>query len=375
LRSVSAAVSSGSEATGNRTRVTVTLKQVAASAGVSYQTVWRALHNSAGILPDTRTQVLEVAERLGYRRNSLASGLRTSQSRLIGLIVLDVSNAYTSEMVSGIEAAATESGYSVLLMNSGDDVERERRAVASLMERRVDGLIMNPSSVGDHAYLRQELPAGFPLVALNRAIPGVPSVTIESRAQDAAEAARHLIAQGRTRLGGLFGNYTNTPFRQRSLAFRHAIELAGLPVRPAWFCEGDNTVEFARRAVRDLLSTKDAPTGLFAAGNRLTEGTLLGLRDLGLRQGQDVGLVGFDLRYAELLQPPMPVLLQPGQEIGRRALQAVLQLRLGKTPKRLQTLPLRLSLAGSPGDVTESAAADFSRLPGEPSSLSEVTPS
>jgi LacI family transcriptional regulator len=324
--------------------VTVTLKQVAARAGVSYQTVWRALHDSPGILPDTRAQVLEVARQLGYRRNSLASSLRTRQSATIGLIVLDVSNVYTGEMVSGIEAAATERGYSVLLMNSGDDVVRERRAVASLMGRQVDGLIMNPSSLGDHAYLRNELPAGFPLVALNRAIPGMSSVTVESRAQDAALAARHLIAQGHKRLGGIFGNYTNTPFLHRSLAFRDEIARAGLPVRLAWFRTGENTVAFARQAVQSLLSTKRGPTGLFVAGNRLTEGALLGLRDLGLRQGEQIGLVGFDLRYAGLLQPPMPVLLQPGQEIGRRALESVLRLLQGEQPEPLQTLPLRLVL-------------------------------
>jgi LacI family transcriptional regulator len=324
----------------------VTLKQVAADAGVSYQTVWRALHGSPGILPETRDHVLEVATRLGYRANSIARSLRMNQSSTIGVIVLDVSNAFTSALVSGIEGEASRNAHSIILMNSGDDIERERRAVSLLMGRQVDGLIINPSSLGSHAYLRDEMPAGFPLVAVNRAIPGVPCTTVESRHADTVEAARHLIALGHTRIGGIFGSFSNTPFYARSAALRAEIKRAGLSVRSSWFRAGENTVEFARQAVREIVSARNPPTALFAAGNRLTEGALLGLRDLGLRQGEDIGLVGFDLRYAGLLRPPMPVLVQPAHEMGRLAFQLLLQIRRGEMPQPAAPLPLRLMVGG-----------------------------
>ncbi len=321
--------------------MSVTLKQVASDAGVSYQTVWRALHDAPGILPGTRAHVLEVASRLGYRRNSAASSLRTSRTNTIGLVVLDVSNAFTGQLVGGVEAAATAAGCSVLLMNSGDDIGRERLAIHALTGRQVDGIILNPSSKGDHSYLLRELPAGLPLVSINRPIPGVPSATVMSRHADVALAAHLLLERGHQRIGGIFGERANTPFHYRDLALRRALKGAGHAPQPQWFRHGANTVAFGRQATREILSLPVGPTGLVAGGNRLTEGMLLGLRDLGLRQGIDVAVVGFDLRYAGLLDPPMPVLLQPGHEMGQLAAETLLSMRAGHTANRLPSLPLQ----------------------------------
>ena len=329
--------------------MTVTLKQVASHAGVSYQTVWRALHDTPGILPGTRAQVLEVAARLGYRRNSAASSLRTARSNTIGLIVLDVSNPFTGQLVGGVESRATEAGCSVLLLNSGDDVERERLAIHALTGRQVDGIILNPSSRGDHSYLLRDLPAGLPLVSINRPIPGVLCATVASRHADVALAGRLLLDRGHRLVAGIFGEQANTPFHHRNLALQRALRIAGAVPRPGWFRHGPNTIAFGREATRALLSLPDRPTGLFAGGNRLTEGVLLGLRDLGLRQGTDVTVVGFDLGYARLLDPPMPVLLQPGHAMGRLAAETLLSMRAGHLVQRLLPLPLRLD-CGLDGD-------------------------
>lgn len=320
----------------------VTLKDIAAEIGVSYQTVWRAMHDKSGILPATRAQILEVANRLGYRPNRLAGGLRTRRSGAVGLVVLDVSNPYTGELTSAIEAEATAHGLSVLLMNSGDRLDREIRAVSALMERRVDGLILNPCSEGDHGYLRAQIPAGLPMVAINRSIPGVPCATVSSRHKDAAAAARYLLDRGRDRIGGIFGNFTNVPFLYRYRALRAQIAESGLAIRDRWFEVGENSVTFAREAIRRLLNQQVPPSGLFTASSRLTEGALLGLRDLGLQQGRDLDLVGFDLRYAELLEPPLPVLRQPAREMGTLAVRTLLKLIEGGQPGQVRSLPVPL---------------------------------
>jgi LacI family transcriptional regulator len=324
----------------------VTLKHVAEKAGVSLQTVWRAIHDAPGILPSTRAEILEIANELGYRRNRIAGSLRSSESHTVGLLVLDVSNAYTSEVTRGVEEEAAKHGYSVLLMNSDDDIDRQRRAVTSLLERRVDGLIMNPCSEGDHSYLNRELTGGFPLVAINRPIPGVPSVTISSRHQDTYRAARYLARTGHRRIGGIFGNFSNTPFYGRYRSLVRELERQKLPVRAEWLRSGSNTVAFGREAIQALMSLSDKPTAVFAAGNRLTEGALLGLRDLGLRHGLDVTLVGFDLRYAELLDPPLPVLRQPARDMGRVAVTTLLRIIGGKRPANPRPLPISLSVDG-----------------------------
>jgi LacI family transcriptional regulator len=319
-----------------------TLKDVARKANVSYQTVWRAIHDLPGILPSTREQVLHVANRLGYRRNRLAGSLRTKRSQAIGVVVYDVSNSYTAQLVSGIEAEASKRGYSMLLMTSGDDIDREQQAVRSLLERGVDGLILSAAAHGDHRYLRSELPPDFPFVAVNHAVDGMSSVTVAARNREAGKtAALHLLKQGHVAIAGLFRDLANPSSRERYEGFGEELRKAGVAVRRRWMSAGTNTIEFASQAVRDMFRTPPRPTALFASTHQLTEGALLGLHDIGLRHGRDVAVVGFDLRYARLLDPPLPVLLQPAFEMGQLTTSALIDQVDGKPGAPVRRLPLQ----------------------------------
>jgi LacI family transcriptional regulator len=323
-----------------------TLKEVAREANVSYQTVWRALHDAPGILPSTRERILLLAAKLGYRPNRLAGSLRTKRSTTIGLVVFDVSNTYTAQVISGIEAAAAKRGHSVLLMSSGNDFERERQAIMSLLERGVDGLIVSAAADGDHRYLRTELPEGFPLVAVNHAIPGVPCVTVSARNREAgAEAGDYLIRLGHERIAGLFGNLANSSNHERYEGLVQTLRKRKVPVRSGWMRAQTNSIEFAREAVRAIFDGPKPPTALFASTHLLTEGALLGLRDIGLRHGHGVTVVGFDVRYASLLDPPLPVLLQPAVDLGEAAADALLDLIEGKSVRASKSLPITLQVA------------------------------
>ncbi len=320
-----------------------TLKEVAERAGVSYQTVWRALHDAPGILPSTREQILQIAETLGYRTNRLGWSLRTNRTATIGLVVFEVGNAFTAEVTSSIELEATRRGYTVLLMSSGDDIERERNAVRSLMDRRVDGIIMSATPSGDHHYLLRELPKGFPLVAFNHAIRNVPSVTVSARNREAGAAAgEYLIHLGHKRIAGIFGNLANQSNEDRHAGFVSSLRRRKLPIEKNWVRTGPHSVEFARECVKQIFRGKEQPTALFASTYVLTEGALLGLRDIGVRRGTDVAMIGFDVKYARLLDPPLPILVQPAAEIGRLAVEAVLDLVEGKEVRSVRPLPIQL---------------------------------
>jgi LacI family transcriptional regulator len=270
-----------------------TLKDVARKANVSYQTVWRAIHDLPGILPSTREHVLGVANRLSYRPNRLAGSLRTKRSHTIGLVVFDVSNSYTAQLISGIESEASKRGYSVVLMSSGDDIDRERNAIRSLLERGVDGLILSAAAHGDHRYLRSELPPDFPFVAVNHAVEGISSVTVAVQNREAGKtAALHLLTQGHVAVAGLFRDLANPSSRERYEGFGQELRKAGVAVRRRWMQAGANTIEFASQAVRNIFRTSQRPTALFASTHQLTEGALLGLHDIGLRHGRDVAVVG-----------------------------------------------------------------------------------
>jgi LacI family transcriptional regulator len=303
-----------------------TLKDVARKANVSYQTVWRAVHDRPGILPSTRESILRLASKLGYRPNRVAGSLRTKRSHTIGLVVYDVSNVYTAQLISGIEAEAARHGFSVLLISSGNEFEREREAVFSLLERGVDGLILSAANHGDRRYLRAGLPKGFPFVAINHAIAGLSAVTVSARNREAARtAAMHLLGQGHTEIAGLFGGLANPSVRERHDGFADTVRDAGLSVHRDWIRTGANSVAFARETVQEMFASSPRPTALFASTHQLTEGALLGLHDLGLRRGKDVAVVGFDIRYAQLLDPPLPVLVQPAVEMGECASHVLIQ--------------------------------------------------
>jgi LacI family transcriptional regulator len=321
----------------------VTMKDVAREAGVSYQTVSRAINGYPEISPETRKKVLHITERIGYRPNRLAGSLRTSQSNVLGLIVSDVENVFFAEVAGGVEAEATRNGYSMLLANSGEDIARERRAVTSLFERRVDGLILAPAE-GDHGYLRSALPKEFPVVAINRKIELARcGAVLTENEKGARGAVEYLIGRGHKKIGAIVASAGLMTSRERLRGFHAAMAAAGLPVRREWLATGSVRPEGARAAAVKILSMRDRPTAFLTSSHRISEGLFLALKDRGLRHGPDVEIVGFDnVCWAALVDPPMPVVEQPTRDIGRRAERMLIDMITGAGGPSIVRLPTRL---------------------------------
>jgi LacI family transcriptional regulator len=306
----------------------VTLKDVGREAGVSYQTVSRVVNGIAGVKEGTRKRVLEAAQKLGFHPNRVAYSLRTNRSKTIGLIMADIENVFFAEVVGGVEAEASRQGYSVILANSSEDLEREVRAVFGLMERRVDGLIIAPAD-GDHSYLKTALPQHFPLVAINRAIRELDcGAVLTDNETGARTAVQYLIDRGHEKIGAITASDNLMTSLERLKGFKAAMKNAHLPVHEDWIStSGGFRPEIAQMAARKILKLADRPTAIFASGNRIAEGTLLALRELGLNRDRDVEVIGFDnVPWARLVDPPMPVIAQPAHEIGQRAVKMLLGL-------------------------------------------------
>jgi LacI family transcriptional regulator, galactose operon repressor len=322
---------------------TVTLKDVARGAGVSYQTVSRAVNGFAEVSPETRKRVLRIAERMGYRPNRLAGSLRTKQSKVLGLVMSDIENVFFTEVAGGVEAEATERGYSVILANTRENLEHEQQVVASLLERRVDGLVIAPT-VGEHAYLASLLPKKFPVVAINRMIDAVRcGGVMTDNAGGARRGVEYLIGRGHTRIAGIVGSAELMTSRERLQGFRTAMHAASLPVRNEWLAAAGFFPEGGRRAAIKIFSIRERPTAVLTSSSRLTEGVLLGLKELRLRHGHDVEVIGFDdFPWAALLEPPIPVIAQPTHQIGRRAVRMLTDMIAGTGVASLVRLPTRL---------------------------------
>lgn len=321
-------------------RTPVTLKDVGREAGVSYQTVSRVVNGSPDVKEATRELVFSTARRLGYRPNRIAGSLRTNRSKVIGLVMSDVENVFFAEVVGGVEAEAADRGYLVILANSSEELSRERQAVIGLIERRVDGLII-AATEGDHSYLRSDLPDDFPVVAINRAIDAVKCGAVLTDNEAGAEAAvRYLIQRGHKKIGAIIGSGSLMTSRERLSGYQKAMAAAGLTIEPEWIGTGGFRPEGGRMAAIKIFSQTNRPTALFASSNKIAEGVLWALQELGLKRSRDLEIVGFDNSpWAKLVDPPMSVVAQPAREIGRKAVQMLVETIVHGSP---QTAAIRL---------------------------------
>jgi LacI family transcriptional regulator len=325
------------------------MREVAALAKVSIKTVSRVVNGESGVSPRLARQVLAASERLNYRHNLTASSLRRSDGRsaTIGVVLEDVANPFSSALNRSIEDVAVQRGVLVLAGSSDEDGERERKLVSAFASRRVDGLIIQPSSE-DHSYLLTERRAGTAIVFVDRPPAFFDADTVlTDNAAGVRRGVRHLVEQGHRRIG-----YLGDLHKIATAADRHrgyVEELAELRI------EIDETlvrldlrgIEKAEAAAVELLRMPHPPTALFAGQNLVTIGAFRALRRLELHQR--VALIGFDdILLADLLQPGITVIAQDPAAIGRAAAEMLFRRLDGdRSPSEHRVIVTRMIARGS----------------------------
>ncbi|MFE7169600.1 LacI family DNA-binding transcriptional regulator [Streptomyces sp. NPDC057616] len=331
-----------------------TMADVARSAGVSVATVSHVLNDTRPVLPHTRQAVLDAIDLLGYTPNTLARSLVTSRTRSIGLAVSAISNPYFTEILQGVEAAALEQGYGLLIADPHDDPVHERKVVQLLHERRVDGMIVAPSADPRQlvAYLgRHQVPAVFldrlvdtadgeaPADGAPADAPRHDQVCAES-AEPTARLVTHLAELGHRRIGLVAGLPGLSTTRERIAGYRLGLAGSGLPYEERLVAHGDSESAGAERATAELLSLPAPPTALVTANNAMTIGALRALRDRGLSVPGDLALCCFDdFAWADLFSPRLTAVAQPSREIGAEAVRVLLE-RLASPGRPARTLRL-----------------------------------
>jgi len=296
------------------------MRDVAALAKVSIKTVSRVVNGESGVSPRLARRVLAASERLDYRHNMTASSLRRSDGRsaTIGVVLEDVSNPFSSALHRSIEDVAVQRGVLVLAGSSDEDGERERRLVSAFASRRVDGLIIQPSS-DDHSYLMAERKAGTAIVFVDRPPAFLDADTVlTDNIAGVRRGMRHLIEQGHRRIGYLGDLHMIATAADRHRGYVE--ELAEEKIAPD---EGLvrldlRGIEKAEAAVTEMLTGPRPPTALFTGQNLITIGAFRALRHLDLHR--KVALIGFDdILLADLLEPGITVIAQDPAAIGRTA--------------------------------------------------------
>lgn len=296
------------------------MRDVAALAGVSLKTVSRVVNGEEGVSDDLRERVERAAKRLDYRRNLSASILRRSHGRtgVVAALLQDVSNSFSASLLRSLDDATRARQCVVLAASLDEEPERERRLVADLVARRVDGLILMPATV-DQRYLVSEVRAGLPTVFVDRTPRGVAAdcVVVDNR-RGAREATRHLLAGGHRRvaaLGDLPGIQTAA---DRLHGYESALRSAGLRADPRIVATGLRTAQAAEDALTAMLAAAEPPTAVVSFRNTLSVGAIRALRRLGLSHA--VAVVGFDdFPLADLMEPPLTVVRQNVRDIGSRS--------------------------------------------------------
>lgn len=332
-----------------------TIKDVAAQAGVSYQTVSRVINNQPNVTDKTRTKVEQAIEALSFRPNFAARSLPRRHSHIIGLIVpyepdYLFTDPYLLAQLSGIDAEAHVHDYNVLLStagNSNSGVEAYERMVRNQV---ADGaLVIETASLkmGEELLAEQNYPyvcLGYNLCTLNAY-----SVHADDR-NGAENATRHLLARGHRRIGVISGPSSGAAASaERLIGHQQVLAEAGLSFDPALLLYGECTRPSGQIATEQLLALSDPPTAIFALNDHMGMGAIWALRAAGLRVPEDVAVVGFDnIPAAADFNPALTTVNMPAQEIGRVAAQLLFRLINGEPgSEREVVLPTELIIRQS----------------------------
>jgi LacI family transcriptional regulator len=311
----------------------VTIREVAARAGVSLGTASRVLSGNPATSPTARARVTEAAAALGYRPNAQARSLRLTRTHVLGLLVSDVRNPFFGDIAHAAEQAALGADYVSLLGNANENVEQQDRYIETFLTQRVDGVVLAPQ--GRSATLDALLESGMPVVFVDRTVEGfdVPSVTTDSRL-GLDEAVAHLVAAGHTRIGNIGGPQSISTGRERHDAFLEALPRHGLSIDPELVTFGDFRLASGTEAAERLLAVPEPPTALLAADNLMAEGALTTIRRQGLRVGTNVEVIAFDdIEWFAHMVPPISVIAQDAGAVGRRAVELLLRVIAGDNPE------------------------------------------
>jgi len=290
---------------------------VARLAGVSPATVSRVLSAKLRVDPGLADRVRGAALQLDYRPSRVARNLRARSSSIWGIIVADIGNPFFTRVVRAVQDAALESGRTVIMCNSDESVDKERRALEVLVAERVGGVLISPASEID-SDLEALLAQRIPVVAIDRRPPAAVDTVLTDNVLGGLEATRHLLTSGRRRVGCITGPRDVTTARERLDGFQQAMAEAGLA--PAAVAHADFHEEGGRDALLQWIDAGSMPEAVFVANNLMTLGVLQAAGERDVRVPEDLAVVGFDeLPWAGGLAARIPVVAQPAREMALAA--------------------------------------------------------
>jgi LacI family transcriptional regulator, galactose operon repressor len=314
-----------------------TIKEVAKRAGVSVGTVSNIISQRGTVSPNLRERVLSVIRELDYHPNHFARGLKRKHTKMLGMIIPDITNPFFPQLVRGAEDAALQHGYLLVTFNTDDRVEREQEVLAVLRSRGVDGILLTIAhTVGRSLHIERTLEAGVPIVCLDRIPPRLPVDAIATDNQKGAEVCiRHLLSIRHRKIAIITGPMDLRTAQDRFEGYQSALREAKLKPEPDLIAHGDYHLESGYRLAKDFLLRRTRPTALFVSNGMMALGVVKALEETRFRCPHDIAVATFDdLPIADVFRPRLTAVAQPVYEIGRRGVELLIQRIEGRLPNK-----------------------------------------
>ena len=323
-----------------------TIRDVAKLAGVATMTVSRVINNSGYVSSSTRQKVEAAVKELGYVPNMLGHSLRFNQTNTLALILTDITNPFWTTVARGVEDAAQEKGYSIILCNTDESTEKQDQYLTMLLKRRIDGILFVPTSTSDNpVQLIQK--QGITVVVLDREVPNDNVDIVRGDSFGGAyQLTRHLIELGHKHIAALSGPEDIFTSVERVAGFRHALKEAGLSQNmDNVFWGSFNDQHMGYEMAEAALKLSPQPTAFLAINNFIANGALHLFTDAKLQVPQDVSIVSFDDMPIIINPAPfLTVAVQPAYEMGFKATQLLLARLMNEGPDTCQKIILPTEL-------------------------------
>lgn len=312
-----------------------TIYEVARRAGVSATTVSRALNGTAPVAEETRRRIQTAIQDLGYQPNHAARSLVTAVTQSIAIVLPDITNPFFPDLVKGVQLLADERHYTLLLLNTGADPEKEETSLHALRGGKVDGVILVGVVMGGDRIV-QVLGNDVPIVVLDRVVDHLDTTLVAlDNVEGARLATRHLLDLGHRAIAHITAPRDLRLGRQRLGAYRRTLRAAGIVPEAGLIVTGDFMEDGGFQAMERLLDRGARFTAVFAANDLSAIGAMAALKKHGLAVPDDVSVVGFDdIHLSAYTAPALTTIGQPTYEMGRRAAELLIDSIDARTPPR-----------------------------------------
>ncbi len=321
------------------------INQIAEAVSVSKRTVTRALNNEYGIKKETKERVLKIIKKHNYQPSTIARALKTKKTKVIALLIPENSNPFYAKLTEAVEKVADNNGYSIILMNTYKNYQKETKCIDLCQEKWVDGVLSTPTQTSDKKNILKLEKAGIPLVLMNRHFEDKNTdYVINDNILGGYLATSHLLEHGYKKIAYISSYFNISSSFERLEGYKKALKKFNLSFDENLVVETEPTIEGGEKAIGKLLSNCNKPQAVFSFCDLIAAGVFKSLKKKDIEIGKDIGLVGYDdIELASFMEVPLTTICQPAYEIGKISTEILIDKLLGKR-REPQQIVLKPSL-------------------------------